>query len=124
MAQIALSEKHALSNKRLLILAILLLLAALLTGLFLLRPQFPALVNVSAGDAAASASAATTLNTRAAGAFALADSNDKLLVWLAPGQNPGEQTAPGQLVFVDGTGGTTPVMDVPAQTSVVMPCGD
>jgi WD40 repeat protein len=122
----ALSEKHSPSSKRFLILLILLLLIGLLAGLFLLRPQFPAATSTSNADAAASASGreATTLNIRAAGAFALADANDRLLVWLAPGQNPGEQSAPGQLVFVDGTGGTTPVMDVPAQTSVVMPCGD
>jgi hypothetical protein len=55
---------------------------------------------------------------------ALADANDRLLVWTAPGQNPGEQTAPGQLVFIDGTGAVTPLLDMPAQTSRVMPCGN
>ncbi len=126
MAQMTLSEKRSSSSRRLLILAILLLLIALLAGFFLFRPQLPAASTAADSDVPASASGreATTLNLQAAGAFALADANDRLLVWLAPGQNPGEQTAPGQLVFVDGTGGTTSVIDVPAQTSTVMSCGD
>jgi WD40 repeat protein len=118
MAQIALSEKQASSGRRLLILVVIIL--ALLVGALLLRPPLTATESAVADHV----SAANTLNIRAAGPFALADANDRLLVWLAPGQDPGEQTAPGQLVFVDGTGGTTPVMDVPAPVSRVIPCGD
>jgi hypothetical protein len=128
MAQMALSEKQGPSGKRYLLVAvIILILLTLLAGVILFRPELPVAAN-TANDSAVSAPAsgreATTLNVPAAGSFALADANDRLLVWVAPGQNPGEQTAPGQLVFVDGTGATTPVMEAPAQASTVVPCGD
>ncbi len=61
-----------------------------------------------------------------AAAPAQAGANDQLLVWTAKGAAPGKESAsdPGQLVSMDGTGVTTPVMDVPPQTSRVEACGD
>lgn len=115
MTQMTLTEKR--SSRR--ILLVVLILAALL----LILGIFPRIQGITV-PVAANSNESPALNVPAAGALALADANDRLLVWLAPGQNPGEQTAPGQLVFVDGTGGTTPVMDVPGQTAGVVPCGD
>lgn len=118
MTQVTINEKH--SSRRILLIVLILLALLLILGIF---PFIQSLTS-SAAPAAADSNESPALSVPAAGAFALADANDRLLVWLAPGQNPGEQTAPGQLVFVDGTGGTTPVMDVPGQTNTVAPCGD
>ncbi|MCB9452347.1 MAG: PD40 domain-containing protein [Anaerolineaceae bacterium] len=61
-----------------------------------------------------------------AAAPVFSDAGDKLLVWTGQGAGPGQHSAanPGQIVFMDGTGATTPVMDVPPQTTRVMACGD
>lgn len=57
---------------------------------------------------------------------AAADASDQLLVWIGNGSEPGKQTAsdPGKLAFMDGTGETTALVDVPQQTSRVEACGD
>jgi WD40 repeat protein len=51
--------------------------------------------------------------------------DEKLLVWIADAQRPGQQKAqePGQLVWIDSAGNFEPFMDVPLQTSHVMTCG-
>ena len=51
----------------------------------------------------------------------------RVLVWAVDGPGfPGEQGAsnPGQIALMDGAGNLTPVLDVPAQTSVVEACGE
>jgi Tol biopolymer transport system component len=55
-----------------------------------------------------------------------ADASDKILVWAGNGAAPGEHSAsaPGTLSFMDGTGATTQVMEIPAQTTRVEKCGD
>jgi hypothetical protein len=63
-----------------------------------------------------------------AAAFAppLADANDTLLVWQGVGAAPGQHSAsqPGSLSFMDGTGATTPIMELPQGASRVGLCGD
>ncbi len=63
-----------------------------------------------------------------AGAFAPAaiDANDRLLVWVGTGAAPGAHSAsdPGQLVLINGSGELTTVLDIPQQTTRVVPCGD
>ena len=51
--------------------------------------------------------------------------DEKLLVWIADAQRPGQQKAqePGQLVWIDKEGTFDPFMDVPLQTTHVMTCG-
>jgi WD40 repeat protein len=51
--------------------------------------------------------------------------DEKLLVWIADAQRPGQQSAQnaGQLVWVDSQGNFDPFMDVPPQTTHVMTCG-
>lgn len=48
-----------------------------------------------------------------------------LLVWLDSGTAPGQQTPqqPGQLILMGADGGTTPLLDIPASSSRVAPCG-
>src|SRR5690349_4374268 len=55
-----------------------------------------------------------------------ADAGDKILVWAGNGAAPGEHSAsaPGTLSFMDGTGATTQVMEIPPQTTRVEKCGD
>lgn len=124
MAEMALRKKQSSSGKRILAIIILLALLLIALGMFLLRPLLQDMAILSNSTAPIAANSENTLNIQAAGPLALSDANDQLLVWMAPGQDPGEQTAPGQLIFVDGIGGTTPVMDIPAQTGRVFACGD
>lgn len=49
--------------------------------------------------------------------------DDKLLAWVAPGTQPGQHSAVGQLAFVDAAGVITAVMDVAPQSSTVTACG-
>lgn len=51
---------------------------------------------------------------------------EKLLAWIAPGAEPGKQPAnsPGNLVFVNGDGSQETVLEIPALTAHVTPCGD
>jgi len=51
--------------------------------------------------------------------------DEKLLVWIADAQRPGQQKSqePGQLVWIDNEGNFDPFMDVPLQTSHIMTCG-
>jgi len=51
--------------------------------------------------------------------------DEKLLVWIADAQRPGQQKAqePGQLVWIDKDGNFDPFMDIPPQTTHVMSCG-
>jgi WD40 repeat protein len=51
---------------------------------------------------------------------------DRLLVWAGNGAAPGEHSsdAPGTLSFMDGTGMTTQIMEIPPQTSRIGLCGD
>ncbi len=55
-----------------------------------------------------------------------AGTGDQLLVWAASGAGPGQHSAsePGQLAFMDGTGVTEPITDVPQGASRVQVCGD
>ncbi len=54
-----------------------------------------------------------------------ADANDQILVWNAPAVAPGQQAAEevGDLVYIDGTGQTTVLTEVLAQSSRVEACG-
>lgn len=62
----------------------------------------------------------------AAAAPVQADASDKLLIWVGNGAAPGQHSAsePGQLAFMDGTGVTEPIMDIPPGTSRVEACSD
>jgi len=55
-----------------------------------------------------------------------AGTGDQLLVWTAPAAGPGQHTAsaPGQLAFMDGTGASEPITDVPQGAWWVKACGD
>ena len=57
---------------------------------------------------------------------ALADESDTLLAWVGNGAGPGQQPAssPGTLAFMDGTGATTPIMELPNGTNRIQLCGD
>jgi hypothetical protein len=57
---------------------------------------------------------------------AYAGANDSLLIWLGAGAAPGQHSAsaPGQLAFMDGTGATETIMELPVGTSRVELCGD
>lgn len=50
---------------------------------------------------------------------------DKLLAWVGPGSIPGQQraAAPGQVVYINPDGTQEPVLNLPPQTSRVVPCG-
>ncbi|MBL8154749.1 MAG: PD40 domain-containing protein [Anaerolineae bacterium] len=52
--------------------------------------------------------------------------DDQLLVWLGVGAAPGQHSAtePGRIAYLDGAGVSTPLLEVPSQTSRVQPCGD
>ncbi len=56
---------------------------------------------------------------------ASAQEGDRLLAWVGNGASPGEHSAnnPGQLVYMFPSGDIQPVMDVPPQSSRVIPCG-
>lgn len=49
-----------------------------------------------------------------------------ILAWVAPGDDLGayDLNSPGQLVFFNPDGSTTPIFDLPTQTTRVVPCGD
>ncbi len=51
---------------------------------------------------------------------------EKLLAWIAPGAEPGDQpsNSSGKLVFINGDGSQETVLDIPALTAHVTPCGD
>jgi hypothetical protein len=52
--------------------------------------------------------------------------DDQLLVWLGVGTAPGRHSAtePGRIAYLDGMGVSTPLLEVPRQTSRVQSCGD
>jgi hypothetical protein len=110
------------SSRKLLIVALLVLLL-LLGGVFLSLSRSAALNTTAANVPAAAAPAS---DTKAVALGALADANDKLLVWAGNGAAPGEHSAssPGTLSFMDGTGATTQIMEIPPQTSRVELCGN
>ncbi len=99
----------------LLVVLTLLLFGGFFAASTLLRPTQTVM---NAADAAPKAAVAAV--PLAAG------TNDQLLVWIGNGAAPGQHSAanPGQLAFMDGTGVANPLMDIPAQTIYVKPCGD
>ena len=115
-------NKHA-SSRKLLVVALLLVLLFLLGSVLFFISRQPA--STSAADANVNAPAAPAA-ARPFASAALADANDKLLVWAGNGAAPGEHSAsaPGTISFIDGTGATTQVMEIPPQTTRVEKCGD
>lgn len=55
-----------------------------------------------------------------------AQGGGRLLVWLGSGLDPVQvdPNTPGQLVWMNADGSTSPVMDIPAPATRVLPCGD
>lgn len=108
------ARKSSSSGRSLILLLILLLIVGI-----------AAIILVLTQNQSTPVSAETPLSAVAA-APVFSDAGDKLLVWTGAGAGPGQHSAanPGQIVFMDGTGVMTPVMDVPPQTSRVMACGD
>lgn len=52
----------------------------------------------------------------------MADSQ-RLLVWVAPGNRPGNQAAPGELVYFNSDGSTESILSLPQGTTRITECG-
>src|SRR5262245_50028546 len=105
-------EKKSSSSRKLLIVA--LLVALLLTGgVFLSLSRSATALSTTAANVQSAAAPAS--DTQAVALGALADASDKLLVWAGNGAAPGEHSAsaPGTLSFMDGTGATSQIMEIP-----------
>lgn len=103
---------------------VFLIVAFLITGLMLVAALIGPAADLSRAPVASPHM--NTLSLAAAFAPLQADASDQLLVWVGNGSAPGQHSAaePGQLAWMDGTGLAEPLLELPAQTARVQPCGD
>ncbi|MBC6935478.1 MAG: hypothetical protein DWB42_06525 [Chloroflexi bacterium] len=117
------NAKKSSSGRSFLVLFILLLL--FLAAAFLFISSRPAESPAATQDEVLSQPPAGEAAPPLVGAAGFQMPSEPLLAWVGSGAAPGKHSAqaPGQLALVAADGSATPLLDIPPQTSRLVPCG-
>lgn len=88
------------------------------------RPLLFLLILLTATACSTSGGDAETIPSSASDLDSVGLSESHLLVWYAPGIQPGTHSAPGQIAMMDASGEMTVLFDLPDSTALVQPCGE